>query len=68
MYGYFYDETRIYLILEFAANGEMYKYLKRQPHGRFTEAMYQKKLDIYNNFYSALNYGIILGLLITWLS
>jgi len=39
MYGYFYDETRIYLILEFAANGEMYKYLKRQPHGRFTEAM-----------------------------
>ncbi|XP_032785376.2 aurora kinase isoform X1 [Daphnia magna] len=37
MYGYFYDETRIYLILEFAANGEMYKFLKRQPHGRFSE-------------------------------
>ncbi|XP_046639231.1 aurora kinase-like isoform X1 [Daphnia pulicaria] len=37
MHGYFYDETRIYLILEFAANGEMYKYLKRQPNGRFSE-------------------------------
>ncbi|EFX72472.1 hypothetical protein DAPPUDRAFT_308251 [Daphnia pulex] len=37
MYGYFYDETRIYLILEFAGNGEMYKYLKRQPNGRFSE-------------------------------
>ena len=50
MYGYFYDETRIYLILEFAANGEMYKYLKRQPHGRFTEAMYGYKFDFGDHF------------------
>jgi serine/threonine protein kinase len=37
MHGYFYDETRIYLILEYAGKGEMYKYLKRQPNGRFSE-------------------------------
>ena len=36
MYGYFYDATRVYLILEFAAKGEVYKEL--QKAGRFTEA------------------------------
>jgi len=35
MYGYFYDETRVYLILEYAAKGELYKEL--QKHGRFTD-------------------------------
>lgn len=29
LYGYFYDETRVYLILEYAANGELYKELQR---------------------------------------
>ena len=38
LFGYFFDDTRIYLILEFAANGEVYKYLKRQPNGRFSES------------------------------
>ena len=50
MYGYFCDNTRIYLILEFAANGEMYKFLKKQPNGRFAEPMYNatlNKLQIY---------------------
>ena len=28
MFGYFYDETRVYLILEFAPRGEMYKVCK----------------------------------------
>ncbi len=27
-FGYFYDDTRIYLILEYAAKGEMYKVLQ----------------------------------------
>ncbi|KAI9596220.1 kinase-like domain-containing protein [Syncephalis fuscata] len=36
LYGYFYDETRVYLILEFAGKGEMYKVLKAK--GRFAEA------------------------------
>jgi aurora kinase, other len=29
LYGYFYDQSRIYLILEFAARGELYKDLQR---------------------------------------
>ncbi|KAK9819669.1 hypothetical protein WJX72_000934 [[Myrmecia] bisecta] len=29
LYGYFYDETRVYLILEYAAKGELYKELQR---------------------------------------
>lgn len=35
LWGYFYDHTRIYLILEFAAKGEMYKHLKKE--GKFSE-------------------------------
>ena len=37
LFGYFYDETRVYLILEYAPRGEMYKILQKQPHGRFEE-------------------------------
>ena len=37
MFGYFYDESRVYLILEYAPNGEMYKFLQKQPGGKFTE-------------------------------
>ncbi|CAL9091866.1 unnamed protein product [Musa textilis] len=29
LYGYFYDQTRVYLILEYAANGEVYKELQK---------------------------------------
>jgi aurora kinase len=35
LYGYFYDATRVYLILEYAARGELYKELQRA--GRFDE-------------------------------
>ncbi|KAJ2778591.1 spindle assembly checkpoint kinase [Coemansia javaensis] len=35
LYGYFHDEKRIYLILEYAARGEMYKLLQQQ--GSFAE-------------------------------
>ena len=35
LYGYFYDATRVYLILEFAAKGELYGYLKQSV--RFPE-------------------------------
>jgi len=38
MFGYFYDETRVYLILEFAPRGEMYKALQKQPEQRFDES------------------------------
>jgi serine/threonine protein kinase len=35
LYGYFYDQKRVYLILEYAAKGEMYKHLRK--HERFLE-------------------------------
>ena len=35
LYGYFYDRSRVYLILEYAARGELYKELQRL--GRFPE-------------------------------
>ena len=35
MYGYFWDEKRVYLILEYAPKGELYKELTRR--GRFSE-------------------------------
>ncbi|XP_068215410.1 aurora kinase A-like [Palaemon carinicauda] len=37
LYGYFHCEKRVYLILEFARYGEMYKVLCSQPEKRFTE-------------------------------
>nr|XP_018917804.1 PREDICTED: aurora kinase C-like [Bemisia tabaci] len=35
---YFWDEKKIFLVLEFAGKGELYKHLKDAPHGRFNEA------------------------------
>ncbi|CAO2199358.1 unnamed protein product [Urochloa humidicola] len=32
LYGYFYDQTRVYLILEYAEKGELYKELTRCKH------------------------------------
>jgi serine/threonine protein kinase len=34
---YFFDEKRIYLVLDFAAGGELYKHLKNSPSHRFCE-------------------------------
>jgi len=45
LYGYFYDANRVYLILEYAAKGELYKQLQKQE--RFDEkktAQYIKEL------------------------
>ncbi len=30
MFGYFYDTTRVYLILEYAPRGELYKELQKE--------------------------------------
>lgn len=35
LYGYFYDANRVYLILEYAAQGEVYKLLQNEE--RFNE-------------------------------
>ena len=37
LYGYFDDEEKIYLILEYAAWGELYSSLKKQPNQHFDE-------------------------------
>ncbi|CAK9815055.1 Aurora kinase B [Anthophora plagiata] len=42
MLTYFHDSKRIYLVLEFAARGELYKELKRQPNERFNEHLSAK--------------------------
>jgi serine/threonine protein kinase len=36
LYGYFHDERYVFLILEYAANGELYKELTKE--GKFSEA------------------------------
>ena len=35
LYGYFHDDKRIFLMLEFAGKGELYKQLSK--HGKFTD-------------------------------
>lgn len=37
LYTWFHDERRIYLALEIASEGELYKHLKRAPMGRFED-------------------------------
>ncbi|KAK3856470.1 hypothetical protein Pcinc_037208 [Petrolisthes cinctipes] len=37
LYGYFHDDVRVYLILEYAPRGELYKELQNQPNQRFDE-------------------------------
>ncbi|RZC35167.1 aurora kinase A [Asbolus verrucosus] len=37
MYGYFHDECRVYIILEYAPNGTCYKALQAAPDKRFPE-------------------------------
>ena len=46
MYGYFYDDSRIYLILEYAPKGELFKELNAQPNKRFDEIRYILKHKI----------------------
>jgi len=42
LFGYFYDESRVYLILEYAPRGELYKSLQSQENGRFSESQSSK--------------------------
>lgn len=51
MYGYFWDENRIYIILEFAPGGELYKQL--MARGRFSETTTAKYI---HDLSLALNY------------
>jgi len=53
MFGYFWEKEKIYLILEFAAQGELYKILKKQPGGCFDE---RKTVKYVSELASALQY------------
>jgi len=53
LYGYFWDERRVFLILEFAPGCELYKHLQRQPMGRFPEA---KVANYISQLAAALDY------------
>lgn len=37
LYGYFHDEERIYVVLEYASGGSLSKVLQKQPNKRFDE-------------------------------
>lgn len=37
LYGYFHDEARVYLILEYAPGGELFQLLNKQPNKRLDE-------------------------------
>lgn len=37
LYSYFHDDKKIYLVLELASEGELYRHLQAAPHGRFSE-------------------------------
>ncbi|KAK3085302.1 hypothetical protein FSP39_001294 [Pinctada imbricata] len=51
LYGYFHDKSRVYLILEFAPKGELYKEL--QKNGRFDE---KRTATYMNQMFSAMIY------------
>ncbi|XP_063707475.1 LOW QUALITY PROTEIN: aurora kinase C [Culicoides brevitarsis] len=53
MYGYFHDEARIYLILEYAPGDTLYKALQNSPNNRFDEP--QSAIHI-KSLISALQY------------
>ena len=53
MYGFFSDEDKIYLILEYSPGGELYKDLKEQPNGHYDEA---KAANFIGQIIQALKY------------
>lgn len=44
LFGYFYDDTRVILILEYAARGELYKELREAPFNEHRSASYVASL------------------------
>ncbi|CAM9294197.1 unnamed protein product [Chrysoparadoxa australica] len=52
-YGYFYDEKRVFIIMEYARKGELYRRMQGEPGGRFVEATAAKYIK---QLLSALDY------------
>lgn len=40
---WFHDDFRIFLVVEFATEGELYTHLKSSPNGRFDDARYNNR-------------------------
>jgi serine/threonine protein kinase len=53
MYGFFWDKKKIYLILEYALGGELYKDLQAQPNKRYSET---KTANYILQLWDALSY------------
>ncbi|XP_046391453.1 aurora kinase A-A-like isoform X2 [Ischnura elegans] len=53
MFSYFHDEKRVYIILEFAPKGELFKQLKQEPNNRFDE---ERTAEYMAQLASALQY------------
>ncbi|XP_014281934.1 aurora kinase C [Halyomorpha halys] len=53
LYGYFHDNSRVYIILEYAKMGELYKQLQEQPEKRFSE---KRSAEIIKQLADALIY------------
>nr|XP_018914361.1 PREDICTED: probable serine/threonine-protein kinase dyrk2 [Bemisia tabaci] len=53
MFGYFHDDKRVYMILEFAPKGELFKEMKSQENGRFSE---ERTANYVSQLASALQY------------
>ena len=69
LYNYFYDETRVYLILEYAPRGELYKEL--QKCGRFDDKRsanvsirLEHLLNWFHPYISSLGFGLAVVYLI----
>lgn len=45
LYTYFHDETRIFLVLEYAGGGELYKHMNKQAGRKFSETIAAKYID-----------------------
>lgn len=53
LFGYFHDSSRVYIILEYAKMGELYKYLQEQPEKRLSE---KRSAEIIKQLSDALAY------------
>ncbi|KIH47766.1 hypothetical protein ANCDUO_22169 [Ancylostoma duodenale] len=56
MYTYFWDEKRVYLVLEYAQGGEMYKLLKKRVRFDETTAAVEDDFQFMFQMADALNY------------
>ncbi|XP_042396723.1 serine/threonine-protein kinase Aurora-1-like [Zingiber officinale] len=60
LYGYFYDQTRVYMILEYAANGELYKELQKSKCFSERRTATVSSLQTHTNGYQCMSFYLLL--------